>query len=296
MDAAALAFALALEALDVPAWWRGYLVTRLIHPALHPVSLVYRAASPLAKPGGVGRGLAVLAAGLAVGLAPALLAHWAKPHLGLLGPLVEGYLLKLSFGVAHIVYPCGRDADLRRVAQQFVRRDLSSASGGHVRSACLEAAAESLVDSYVSPLMWYILLGLPGAWLQRAVNTLDGLVGFPRFGKAGAPAAYLDTALNYIPARLAALCILAVSNGWRPPLLAHRRRMASRNAGWPIAALASALGVVLEKPGSYSVGEGGLPTPLDVARGLSAVARAAAAFVLLTSPALLPPPAWSSSV
>lgn len=289
MDPIALALALALETLDVPAKWRGYLVTRLIHPVLHPVAIIYKAASPLARPGGYTRGLAVLAVGLAVGLAPALLAVWAKPHLGILGSLLEGYLLKLAFGVAHIIYPCSRSNNLRWVAQQFVRRDLSTASDGHVRSACLEAAAESLVDSYISPLMWYTFLGLPGAWLQRAVNTLDGLVGFPYFGRAGAPAAYLDTALNYIPARLAALCIIAVAGWWSPEVLSHRRRVVSRNAGWPIAALASALGVVLEKSGSYAVGVGGLPTLFDVARGLSIISKAAAVFILLTSPALLPP-------
>jgi len=39
----ALLFALALELVDWPRWWRRYLVSRLIPPQLRPASLFYRA-------------------------------------------------------------------------------------------------------------------------------------------------------------------------------------------------------------------------------------------------------------
>src|SRR3989441_6002964 len=40
-----------------------------------------------------------------------------------------------------------------------------------------------------------------------------------------------------------------------------RRRTASPNAGWTMAAMAGALGVTLEKPGAYRLGARPLPDP-----------------------------------
>jgi adenosylcobinamide-phosphate synthase len=274
-----LVVALLLELADRPRWWRGYLVTCLIPPRLHPVSLFYRAVAPLASQGGLARGLLIAL----TAPAGALLFWLAEIALRGLHPvayaIAGGYLLKLSFSIVHIIYPCMKYAGapaMRRAAQQFVRRDLSGAGEGLVNSACLESAAESLVDSFISPLFWYLLLGLPGAWLQRLANTLDGMVGFRERGVLGAPSAYLDTALNYVPARVAGLLIFALGGFRRRHVLRHRRRVASRNAGWPIAALAAALGVRLEKAGHYSMGEGGLPSAYDVRRGLRAIALGAA--------------------
>ncbi|NAZ34562.1 MAG: cobalamin biosynthesis protein [Pyrobaculum sp.] len=279
----ALLVALALELLDWPRWWRGYLVSRLIPPQIHPVSLFYRAVSPLARGGGLARGVAVAATAPLGALAVWSLAQATAAVPPPLSYLAEGYLLKLTFSITHILYPCMRHVGtpaMRHVAQQFVRRDLSNAGPRRVNSACLEAAAESLVDSFVSPLLWYLLLGLPGAWLQRLVNTLDGLVGFREKGALGAPSAYMDTFLNYVPARVAALLILAAGGFKRLSILQHRRRVPSVNAGWPIAALAAALGVRLEKAGHYTVGVGDLPDADAVRRGLRIVAAAAAAWAL----------------
>jgi len=51
---------------------------------------------------------------------------------------------------------------------------------------------------------------------------------------------------------------------------------ASPNAGWTMAAMAGALGVVLEKPGAYRLGEGRPPTDVDIGVSLRVVAVAAA--------------------
>lgn len=273
-----LAIALLLELIDFPKRWRGHLVSRLIPPQMHPVALIYRGAARIARKGSLARNIAAL---LAFTAGPALAAYYAERALGhgAIAAVVEAYLLKLAFSETQILYPCRsafKRGSAKPVVQEFVRRDLSNASPGHVASACLETAAESLADSFISPLFWYALLGLPGAWLQRAANTLDGLMGFKDWGKSGAPAAYLDTALNYIPARLAALFIYAASAvlGMRP----RPRKpgeMESINARWPISALAYSLGVKLEKPGSYSIGFGELPTASDVLRGLEVLAAAA---------------------
>lgn len=281
-DPLVLALALLLELIDVPAEWRGYLVTRLIPPQIHPVSLIYRGAAKIARRGRLGRNLVALA--LFVGI-PGALAYSAERLLvgGLLPALAEAYLLKLAFSEAHILYPCRSayrgGADPRRIVGQFVRRDLSAASPGHVASACLEAAAESLADSFISPIFWYALFGLPGAWIQRAANTLDGLMGFKEWGRSGAPAAYLDTTLNYLPARISAAFIYAAAllSGRRPGRL-EAGGVESINARWPISAAAAALGVRLEKPGAYSVGSGELPDEGVVLQGLRMLALAAVLF------------------
>ena len=248
------------------------------------MSLIYKAAARLVVKGSAARNAAVVA--LFTTAIPALL--WALEAYigrGLWQTLLEAYLLKLSFSETHILYPCTsayRSGDCPRdVVAQFVRRDLRAASCGHVASACLESAAESFVDSFVSPLFWYALLGLPGAWAQRIANTLDGLIGFKEWGRSGAPAAYLDTALNWAPARMAALFMLAAAYllGHRPDLKAvGDKSVESPNARWPISAMAASLRVKLEKPGSYSVGQGGLPSRSDVLRGLRLLAAALALY------------------
>ncbi len=69
-------------------------------------------------------------------------------------------------------------------------------------------------------------------------------------------AARLDDVLNYIPARLTALLLvlaayLSRKNGkmaWRTAVCEHNKTE-SPNAGWPMAAMAGALGIRLEKVG-----------------------------------------------
>lgn len=266
-DPYALIFALLLELLDKPIWWKGHLVTPLIHPALHPVSLIYRLGAPFVKPGGITRGVAVLLIVATPMTAAAVLFRFVRGG-ELWWSLAEGYLLKFSFSITHVTYGCIEayaSGCPHGAVKEFVRRPLSPRDRWLINSACVETAAESLVDSYISPLMWYLLLGLPGAWLQRAVNTADGLIGFKEFGPAGAPAAVLDTAMNYLPARATAAFLLMF--GIRC-VEALGQEVGSVNAKWPISAIAAAMGVRLEKSGHYAVGCGTWPTEVEVAHAL----------------------------
>ena len=78
----------------------------------------------------------------------------------------------------------------------------------------------------------------------------------------GKASATLDDAVNLIAARLSALLILlsaiplklSVARGWKWTL-SGRQLTASPNAGWSIGAMSGLLGVVLEKPGSYRIGD-----------------------------------------
>jgi adenosylcobinamide-phosphate synthase len=82
-----------------------------------------------------------------------------------------------------------------------------------------------------------------------------------KYENLGKFAARLDDILNFIPARLAALLIILAAASrktgrfaWRIAWREHRLTE-SPNAGWPIAAMAGALHVRLEKSGHYRLGE-----------------------------------------
>ena len=187
---------------------------------------------------------------------------------------------KVARPLAHGDLPAARVA----VAWHLVSRPTQDLDAGGVASAAVESVAENLTDAYAAPVAFFLVFGLPGAAFYRAVNTADAMIGYrdgalDYFGKV---AARLDDVLNVIPARLAALAIVAASAlaganaaaAWRM-LRRDRARTASPNAGWTMAAIAGALGVTLEKPGSYRLGDGHAPRPDDIARAVRIVGLAA---------------------
>jgi adenosylcobinamide-phosphate synthase len=160
----------------------------------------------------------------------------------------------------------------------FSRRDSKSLAGPQISSAVIESMAENLIDFRLSPILSYSFLGVTGAVAFRAVNTLDGMVGFKdaEHIHIGWFSATLDTIVNYVPARLtAALIVLASAilgedyrNAWAIARRDHAKTP-SRNHGWPMAAMAGALRVQLEKPGQYTLGDQTEPlTPSKIVRAL----------------------------
>ena len=169
----------------------------------------------------------------------------------------------------------------------FSRRDSRELTGAQVSSAVIESMAENLIDFKLSPIIVYALLGVTGATAFRAVNTLDGMVGFrdPEHINIGWFSANLDTVINYIPARLTAILIVVAAaltgedakTAWAIAKRDHAKTP-SRNHGWPMAAMAGALRVQLEKPGQYILGE---PTePLSPDKILHAIRIRNACIVL----------------
>ena len=146
----------------------------------------------------------------------------------------------------------------------FSRRDSADLTGPQISSAVIESMAENLIDFKLSPILSYAFFGVSGAVAFRAVNTLDGMVGFKdsEHLHVGWFSANLDTVINYVPARFAAVLIVLASailgedykNAWAIARRDHARTP-SRNHGWPMAAMAGALRVQLEKPGQYILGE-----------------------------------------
>ncbi|AQA00791.1 cobalamin biosynthesis protein CobD [Sphingopyxis sp. QXT-31] len=167
----------------------------------------------------------------------------------------------------------------RNAVAAIVGRDTAELDESGVARAAIESLAESFSDGVAAPLFWLLLLGLPGAWIYKAVNTADSLIGHrePRWRAYGWAAARTDDAMNLIPARLAGVLIcLAGGGGWRI-MARDAHKHASPNAGWPEAAMAGALGLRLAGPVAYDgvmhdkpwIGEGGpAATPFDIRHAL----------------------------
>ena len=174
----------------------------------------------------------------------------------------------------------GNLSGARYALRALVSRRTEGLPPSMVAAAAIESLAENTVDSFLAPWFYYALFGLPGAGFYRAVNTLDSRLGYhsERYEYLGKASARLDDALNFVPARLAAVLIafaarLASPTGNRDAMTAWRTarrdntRTESPNAGWPMSAMAGALGVVLEKEGHYRLGENGRPpNASDIAR------------------------------
>jgi adenosylcobinamide-phosphate synthase len=212
---------------------------------------------------------------------------------GPLSVLAGAALLKTSLSFRQLEQEAGRVADLldrsgvaaaRGPLMALVSRDLDGLSPPLAASAAIESVAENLSDSFVAPLFYYVVLGAPGALAYRAINTLDAMIGYHGDCEfLGRGAARLDDLVNLVPARLTAgLLILAAAlarSDHRAALsiaLRDHARTESPNAGWPMAAMAGALQVRLEKAGHYQLGEPANEASPATIRFAVAIARWAA--------------------
>ena len=197
-------------------------------------------------------------------------------RLSLIAAIILGALvLKSTFSIRGLRRTALKIRDLlnddklketRYELRSLVSRDTKGLTEPLLVSAAVESVAEGTGDSLVAPLFYYLIFGLPGAIAYRVVNTIDSMIGYRgKYEYLGKFPAILDDILNYIPARMAALLLVFAAaikgkgkQAWRTALREHRKT-ASPNAGWPMAAMAGALDVRLEKPGQYRLGEARTP-------------------------------------
>jgi adenosylcobinamide-phosphate synthase len=212
--------------------------------------------------------------------------------------IVTAILLKLSFSIRGL---CSTALKIRRLLREgkldrtrremraLVSRDTVNLDERQLASGAVESVAEGMCDSVAAPLFYFLLLGVPGAIAYRAVNTLDSMIGYRgEYEYLGKFAARLDDVLNFIPARLAALMITAAAvfmkgyrRAWRTALSEHGKTE-SPNAGWPMAAMAGALGVRLEKAGHYVLGEGNTALAREsIGDAIKLFALAAASWIIV---------------
>jgi len=155
----------------------------------------------------------------------------------------------------------GLDAGLdqgRHAVSMIVGRNTETLDEAAIARAAIESGAENLSDGVVAPAFWFLLAGLPGLLIYKAVNTADSMIGHrsARYEAFGWAAARLDDVMNLIPARLTG-CLIAVASLNRavwPVMWRDARRHRSPNAGWPESAMAAALGLRLSGPRDYAEG------------------------------------------
>ncbi|MEC7490010.1 MAG: adenosylcobinamide-phosphate synthase CbiB [Pseudomonadota bacterium] len=185
----------------------------------------------------------------------------------------------------------------RSAVAHIVGRNPESLDEHGVARAAIESTAENFSDGVVAPVIWFALLGLPGLFFCKAVNTLDSMLGHrdDRHEYFGKFAARMDDAVNAVPARIAGLLIVitaAMGIGTRggrawTAVVNDAEKHRSVNAGWPEAAMAGALGLALAGPRHYGnfivedawMNKSGKPdaTPEDIRRALSLYRKTGAA-------------------
>lgn len=136
----------------------------------------------------------------------------------------------------------------------IVGRDTDKLDTGEITRATVETVAENIVDGIISPLFYFLIGGVPLAFLYRAVNTLDSMVGYKntKYLDFGMPAARLDDIFNYIPARITGVLIVIIAFLLRynatlalKSILRDASKHPSPNSGISEAGVAGALGIRL---------------------------------------------------
>jgi adenosylcobinamide-phosphate synthase len=149
----------------------------------------------------------------------------------------------------------------RQVVSHIVGRDAEPLDQAGVARAAIESLAENFSDGVVAPALWMAIGGMAGAATYKAINTADSMIGFrtPRHAAFGWAAARLDDLVNLPASRLSALLIVAAAGltkgtsaagAWRA-VRRDANRHRSPNAGYPEAAMAGALGLMLAGPRLY---------------------------------------------
>jgi adenosylcobinamide-phosphate synthase len=231
--------------------------------------------------------LAALAGGIVVTVAHALgVGGLVLEAAALKSTLALRDLARAARGVAAPLAAGDLVAARSALGVHLVSRPTAALDAGHVASGAIESVAENLTDAFVAPLLFFLAFGVPGALGYRALNTADTMLGYrdgplEHFGKL---AARLDDLANLVPAPLAALAIIAAAGpnvraAWST-MLRDFSLTASPNAGWTMSATAGALTVTLEKPTTYRLGHGPLPTATDIDRGVRLTLRAASLTLL----------------
>ena len=264
--------------------------------AIHPVAWIGKAISFFERLGFISGKTyqfvygAVITIGLTaiVSLAALFLVVWLKDINYILYVIVAGLLLKMTFSFVylrktalHIKHLIERDETLdqaRFELRALVSRNTSKLSRPYLVSATVESVSESLCDSLVSPLFFFVVFslvgpyGLAAAFGFRVVSTFDSMIGYHgKYEYLGKFPARLDDVLNYIPARISALMVII--GAWLTKMGAKRTwaiakvdhlKTESPNAGWPMAAAAAALGVQFEKIDHYRLGRADRPMTPEV--------------------------------
>ena len=159
--------------------------------------------------------------------------------------------------------------------QMIVSRNTKGMDAEHIASSCTETISENYVDSVVSPVTYFGILGMLGGIMFRCANLMDAMWGYrnERYGDLGFFPAKFDDVLGYVTSRISpvfiALGAFLMRMDWKaaiPAAMEEHTKTPSPNSGWPMTAFAAALGISMEKKDVYIMGKGDLPTVKDISR------------------------------
>jgi adenosylcobinamide-phosphate synthase len=186
-----------------------------------------------------------------------------------------------------------RTIKARKDLSMIVGRETEKLDRSQISCATIETLAENLGDSIIAPLFFFAIFGLPGAFIYRAANTMDAMLGYKneKYHDFGWAAAKFDDLLNYLPCRFCALpCLFLTaalygrfSEAFKCAFKFHGVH-ASPNSGWYESTAAGALDVRLGGEAFYHGKkvdrpffnpEGKKPSPKDIIRASKFVAMAA---------------------
>ena len=293
-------YALLALAIDAAFGWPAWLYARIGHPVggfARAIDAAERAWNAPARSTARRRTLGTLLLVLLVGTVAAIgwgvqmaLAAWLGRYVWigtalLAAPALAQRSLHQHVRAVRDALATGDPFASRRAVARIVGRDTARLDTAGVARAAIESLAESFCDGIVAPLFWLVLLGLPGIWAYKAINTADSLIGHrePRYAAFGWASARTDDGANWVPARLAGLVLCVAGGGGFATMRRDARRHASPNAGWPEAALAGVLGIRLAGPIAYDgvtrikpwIGDGRTTAnAADITRALQVHARA----------------------
>jgi adenosylcobinamide-phosphate synthase len=143
----------------------------------------------------------------------------------------------------------------RFAVSMIVSRDTKDMTESQIARAAIESAAENFSDGVIAPAFWFLIGGLPAMFVYKFVNTADSMIGYKtkKYLEFGWASARFDDVLNWIPARISMLLIVAFAK--QPinlkAIISEAKQHKSPNAGWPEAAMARAIDVALAGPRSY---------------------------------------------
>ena len=143
----------------------------------------------------------------------------------------------------------------RFAVSMIVSRDTKDMTESQIARAAIESAAENFSDGVIAPAFWFLIGGLPAMLVYKFVNTADSMIGYKtkKYLEFGWASARFDDVLNWVPARISMLLIVAFAK--QPinlkAIISEAKQHKSPNAGWPEAAMARAIDVALAGPRSY---------------------------------------------
>jgi adenosylcobinamide-phosphate synthase len=192
-----------------------------------------------------GAGIVLVTLGLIVTAVYFLFAQLSEFNL-IVYVITSGLLLKFSFSlrglrqsVDSVKRLLSKDnlGQARLSLRSLVSRDTTELSQSQVISAAVESAAENICDSFVAPLFYFSIFGVPGAIAYRVINTYDTMIGYRgRWEYVGKFVARLDDVANFIPARVTALLIVLaalicrknISQAWHIMIRDHNKTPAGQ--------------------------------------------------------------------